>query len=246
MIMVDDRTGSKELSPLIPPNIPHTLCRLPFADVAWLGQGPDSQLLPIGVERKAISDLCQSITTGRLSGHQLCGLLDEYWKVYILVEGVWRASPTTGLLEVFRYGKWQPLSIGSRQFMYREVANYLNTLTTVCRVGVWQTGSIEESARWLVDTYQWWQKEWDKHHAHLAFHAPDPPTKVSLMKPGIVHRVAKEFAGVGWDKGKSIATKYKTVMELAMASEEELREVGGIGKKLAKSIVGEIRGTNNK
>ena len=82
MILVDDRIGAVEIAPLL--GSPNVTCRLEFADFAWSGNGPDGQV-DIGVERKSLLDLLASMTTGRLSGHQMVGLTAQYDWVYLLV-----------------------------------------------------------------------------------------------------------------------------------------------------------------
>lgn len=247
-IYIDDRTGSKELDPLIPTGIPHKLTRLDYADMSFLGKGADGLPLSIGVERKTIGDLVSSINDGRLSGHQLHGLLSSYNVIYILVEGLWRPCPVTGVLEHFRRGKWQPLSYrGSKTVMARYVNNYLNTLVVMCGVHVWQTGTIKQSAQWLVDTYSWWGKDWDKHKAHKQYQTATMACgkraidnrrggAVEFSKPGLVQRVAKEFKGVGFDRSQAVADHFGSVFEFVLADKKDLMKVEGIGKGLAGSI----------
>jgi ERCC4-type nuclease len=241
MIMVDDRTGSKELADLIPNGIPKEVVRLEYGDMAWVGNGPEGAVI-VGVERKTISDLCNCIATGRLSGYQLLGLLENYWRIYILVEGIWRGDPRDGLLQVYKYGKWVELSLGNRRFTYGEVWKYLNTLSIMTGVVVWQTENPQATGAWLASTYGWWQKEWGRHKGHTTFHETTPPGRACLMRPTLVHRVAKELTGVGWDKAKEVSRKFNTIRELASTTEEELKEVPGIGKILAKRMVKEING----
>ena len=64
------------------------IVRMDYGDAMVTGNGPCGQV-DIGIERKRIGDLVNSITTGRLSGHQLPGLLAQYYKVYIIVEGMY-------------------------------------------------------------------------------------------------------------------------------------------------------------
>jgi ERCC4-type nuclease len=243
MIYIDDRAGSNNLPPHIQRNIPTTLTRLPFGDCMWTGNGPDNMPVPIGVEYKSVSDLCNCITTGRLSGHQLLGMLNEYWRSYLLIEGIWRGNPDNGLLECMHYGTWTPLSLGRQQFMASTVTNYLSTLAVMCGVVVWQTSTIYASGAWLSDTYRWWQKDWTKHNAHKQFHTPQPlGIHASLARPSLVCRVAKELTGVGYDKAEAISKSFGSVKGLVEANEKDLMLVDGIGKTLAKRIVQELDG----
>lgn len=237
MILIDRRTGSKELAAVIA--APFTVTTLEYGDASFTGNGPTPGLpVFIGIERKTIMDLLSSITSGRLSGHQLIGLLNSYNYTYLLVEGMWRPSPT-GILQRWS-GKWRDVSLGQRRFMYREVANYLNSLTILCGVHVWRTETLSQSGHWITALYGWWQKEWEGHRAHIQHSAAPPPPSAYLRKPSITHRVAKEFEGVGWDKGKALASHFKSVHSLVNATEAKLRLVPGIGKKLARTITEEV------
>lgn len=244
MILIDDRQGSKELQAHINAGVNSDLTRLEYGDVAFDGCGPDDTPVLIGVERKAISDLASSIATGRLSGHQLIGLLRCYQYVYIIIDGLWRSNNHSGILEVYRGKGWQPLMFGQRQFMAREITGYINTLTMICNVVVWRVDGIAQAGRWISDLYAWWQKPWDKHKAHLQFHNQPVPRKVrkeiNLLPPSKVRLVAKEFSSIGWAKSKAIAERFQTVREFVNATREDFMEIPGIGKILADKIIREL------
>ena len=139
MITVDSRTGSIELLPLFPKNTAKP-GYLAFADFAFTGRGYANGLpLLIGVERKTTTDLLSSMTTGRLSGYQIPGLLNSYNAVYLIIEGIFRPNPNSKILEHYRKGKWVSIKLGNREFMSRELYNYINTLTTICGITIWRT-----------------------------------------------------------------------------------------------------------
>lgn len=233
-ILIDDRSGSKELAQYISP--PHEISRLNSGDFAIFGNGPEG-MVTVGVERKTLPDLIQSIESGRLSGHQLISLMSDYQYVYILVEGLWRPRPKDGVLERWsNQGKWTPFISGSRRYMARDIANYLNTLAVCCGVMVWRTDNMPHSGRWISDLHGWWQKPWDRHKAHLNKFNVTPPPRAFLRRPGLLHRFVKELDGVGWDKGKAIAQHFGSLSALLFATEKELMEVPGIGKVLAQTI----------
>lgn len=244
MILIDNRIGSREIAAVIPSTTKTELTRLEYADVSWLGKGPDGPL-SIGVERKRISDLISSIDSGRLSGHQLIGLLAAYNKVFIVVEGCWRPNPLNGILEVPCGGRnWKPLQFGQSRCMASKVFNYLHSLAVVCGVGVWLTFDLKETGQWINAIYHWWQKEWDKHQSFYMFHnTPMPAPVVHIGKAPLVARMVKELASeIGWKRANAIARRYPTMFELVMATEKELRTIEGIGKGLAKTIVERLRG----
>ena len=241
-LLVDDRAGSVELFPYI--SSPKQICRMAYGDFALLGSGPDGVPVSIGIERKAILDLIKSMTEGRLSGHQLIGLFNTYNRVYLLVEGIWRGNPQSGLLERWTKSRgWHIIEFGRRRFTYREIVNYLNTLATMCGVIVWRTDGVVDSGRWLSDLHAWWDKPWEDHHSHLAFHS-DPPIGAFMRKPPAFRRMVKELTDVGWKKSEVICRWFNTMEKLMNASERDLRQVPGIGTKMAAQIYKELHGRN--
>jgi len=238
-ILIDDRSGSAELYHIFPSGVPIELRRMEFGDFAFLGNGGDGPTF-IGIERKAVRDLLNSITTGRLSGHQLVGLLDTYSWVYLIVEGMWRFNPTNGLLEDRRGNSWCPISLGSRRFMAREMLGYLNTLAVRAGVIVLYSKDKMETVHIIVSIYRWWQKEWKDHSSHLARNKI--PIKVSLVRPSMVRRMAAELPGVGWGKSAAVAERFPNMVELAGATIKEWSSIPGIGKKLSQKIVKSLKG----
>jgi ERCC4-type nuclease len=182
--------------------------------------------------------------SGRLGGHQLRGLTSSYRHVYLLVEGLWKADKE-GVLCRWVGGGWKPIEMGSRRYMARELERYLNSMMVMGGVHLWRTASLEESGRWIGEIYSWWSKEWEKHKSCMGLDSGmngGGPVGVPMRRPSLVWRVAKELDGVGWGKGRAIADTFGSVMDLALADEEELRRASGIGKKLARGIVKQIKG----
>jgi len=242
LILIDERTGSVELAELI--TSPKIICRLDYADFAWSGNGPEGPV-DIGVERKTLMDLLQSMTTGRLSGHQMVGLTNKYDWVYLLVEGIWRPDRNSGMvMRISNSGKWGPASQGSRRFMARDVYNFCNSLQIMCGVITIMTGNKWETARWLDSCYGWWGKDWGKHKSHLQFQRP--VTHATLSKPSLVTRIASQLTGIGWDKARKIGMRFTTAGDLMNATEKQLRTVEGIGPKLAKQIIEELSSESNQ
>jgi len=243
MLSIDDRVGSKELYTHVNCGIEKELTRLDYADVSFYGSGPEEGVpVSIGVERKTLTDLVNSISTGRLSGYQLRGLINKFDYVYLLIEGLWRTNQQNGLLEIYRGRGWQPLKFGSRNYMGREITGYLNTLFIMTGVGVWRSDNLGQSGRWLSDMYLWWQKPWERHKSHLQFHIEPSKNHVDLIPPNLVSRICKELTGVGWDKARALGDHFRDLHTLMAADEKVLMEIPGIGKKIARSIITELHG----
>lgn len=245
MISIDSRKGSGDMRDLFPRDMDVSITTLDFADFFFLGNGPDGSLTTIGVERKAIRDLLNSMVTGRFSGHQLPGLIQQYDYVYLLVEGVWRFNPDSGVMETLNGAFWTDLCIGQRRFMAKEVVGWLNTLSIKAGVHVVYSTSRRESVQTICALYHWWNsKQFDSHISYLS---PNKTHRgyqgeVALTKPPLVRRMASELAMVGWGKSKGVADRFSSVMEMVLASEQEWMDVPGIGRTIAQSAVKELRG----
>jgi ERCC4-type nuclease len=228
-IYIDRRIGSAELyTPLQNRGVPVELTTLEFGDVCFIGYGPETQIV-VGVERKRITDLLQSLISGRLSGHQLPGLVESYAYRWLLVEGSYRESPD-GFVEIPRgHGKWDVIRL-----QYTALENYLVTLCLRGGIHVQRTYSVHESAAWLDALHRWWtRKDWADHRSHLALH--QSADYAIFLRPTLVHAMAAQLPGID-QKAKDIAVKFKSVADMVAAEEPEWRTIPGIGKTLAARI----------
>lgn len=243
-IYVDTRVGSKEIIPYFRPygDIDVEPTTLEAADFCFCGYGPDGDVL-VGIERKRLSDLIQSMRDRRLSGAQLPKLFDNYQYVYLIVEGMWRAGKS-GILEHFHGKGWEVYggSGGRKPIMYAEVDNYLNSLSLRTGIHVKRSGTEGETAAQIVNLYKHFQKEWDKHTAHNQVYAPVPePKKVGWLREQwtadqeLVRAFAAQIPGID-RKCDAVARRFKTVGEMVMARQAHWMEVDGIGKVLAERI----------
>lgn len=254
MILIDNRIGSRDLHPLI--SVRSKLTRLTSADAAFTGYGPEG-LATIGVERKRLKDLIQSMTTGRLSGTQLVNMARHYQYFYIVLEGIWRPNHRTGIIEEYtRRGNktyWRKTKLGEGLFTGRALHNFINTLSIVCGIPVVRTGNAKHTADWLGDIWSWWQKHWASHRSHRGkYMQPGIAIDVSTARLNLVARVAQELAGVGAVRANAIGKRFDSVEDLVHAGVEEIaqvpvtvREDGAIvhvGTVVATRIVEQIRG----
>jgi len=232
-ILIDNRVGSVELADYMPPSL-IKVCRLQFGDAAWVGNGADGESM-VGVERKRIRDFLSSTASGRLSGHQLPGMLNTYNKTYIVLEGIWRPNPTSGVIEV-RHGRaWRTLANGKRTWGYAELVGMLESMTNHCGVEVWRTSGIEETARWLLATNKWWGKEWEEHKSHKTPHAVAPTAQLTRMSP--VRRVIMQVEGVGWDRSREVDKRFRSIVDMVNAPKSDWVAIDGIGKVIADKIL---------
>lgn len=247
VITIDSRAGSGDMLPLFPKDMEVGLGSLEYGDFFFLGNGPNSSLVSIGVERKAIKDLLNSMATGRLVGHQLPGMVQQYEYVYLLVEGVWRYNPDSGILEVLSGAYWADAALGQRRFMAKEVVGFLNTLAIKAGVHIVYSDNRRESVQVISSLYHWWNgKNWEQHISHLSPNKTHRAADggVSLVKPSLVRRVAAELPHIGWGKSRAVANFFPSVLRMAAATKRDWEKIPGIGGTIAKAVVDEIRKEN--
>ena len=247
MILVDDRTGSRELLPIISRSgTTAKLTRLAFGDAAFIGNGPASAPVFVGIERKTLRDLINSITSGRLSGYQVPGMTCCYRYSYLIVEGIWKTSPYSGLIEIYRGGKWKPLSSGPGAIMAREVWNYLNTLSIMADIRFFTTRSPAETVSVIKSLYGWWNdKKFDQHYAHLTMKRGER-TGTILRRPSLLCRVAAELPGIGHLRAKNAEQEFESIMDMAVAGEDRWIRVKNVGGTTAYKVVQALRERNTR
>lgn len=232
MLWLDDRIGAKDLqAPLQRLGVEVESVRLDFADCAWLGHGPEGpESVQVGCELKTVSDL---LDIDRFAGHQIPGLLRQYDRVWVIVEGLWRPGED-GVLEVWSHG-WAPLRHGRRGYTYREVDHLLATLELRAGLSLRRSSTRSETAHILAGLYTWWRdKRWKEHRAHLRLaRAADVAL---LTPPPLRRRVAHELPGVGYERSAAVAAHFPSTLALATADRAAWEQIDGIGPRLAQRI----------
>lgn len=241
-ILVDDRTGSKELARLF--HLRTAISRLSFGDFSFLGNGPDGPVA-IGIERKAIRDLLQSMQSGRFSSHQLPGLINSYFTSYVIIEGIWSSCYETGFIMVPDYkgkggkegkGGWVRLSLGTFEFRSSQLYGFINSISLCGGVIVMFTRTQHETVRCVESLHSWWMKPWKDHRSHMALRT-ESPTVVQLATPSLTRKLASQLPGVGWKRSGAVDRHFRSPSEMLNATEKEWAKIEGIGKGIASSIV---------
>lgn len=244
MIYVDDRVGSCELLPTLQTHRTLPDCklkRLLAADLCFSGNGESGPCM-VGIERKRVRDMLNSIRTGRFSGEQLPKLLDLYEYVYLLVEGEWRVNWVTGHLETPWGGGWSPVRLNKTgdHFTGLELRSFLNTIAVMTPVKVIYSYDDRDTVDQVVGLHRYFSKAWDKHHGHIALHTT--PQQMLLGKASTVRRVAATLNGVGWEKSGVVAERFVSVEAMVGATVKDWMKLPGFGKKLASRVWGELHG----
>lgn len=250
MIRVAKDKGSIELLPgLQQLGVAAEKANLHFADFAFQGEGTDGEPIPIGVERKTLSDFVASILNGRLPGHQLPGMLKCYQEIWIVLEGDWRISTHTGHVQTVQWQwstphkvhkkKWVDVETGLAHALHsQELESMILTLELRGGVRVRRTRDQEETCRFLKTLYHWWtDKSFAQHRSHLKFHSQFADQSL-LVKPSLCREWAARLPGIGYEKSGKVAAYFGTATAMASClDEKEWAKIDGVGSVLARRIV---------
>lgn len=206
---------------------------LKYADAAFVGTGPTGRPVQIGVEVKQLSDVLKCIVDGRFSGHQLPGLLRSYYRVYLVIEGIYKADERSGVLMHRRGSGWREVRLGPRRFMASDLENWLLTHELKAGIAVRNCSNMRQVAQFIYTLYRWWDKGYDNHHSHEAIHVEGG----SIAKSSRFRTLAAALPGIGVRRSAVVEKHFKIPRLMANATEEDWQEVDGIGKKTAVSLV---------
>lgn len=145
---------------------------------------------------------------------------------------------------------------------YNQIMGYLTGLELRGGV-VWRrTRDVKETAaQYVALWHNFNDKQWSQHHAHDQVYCGDLPAKAhgsnwgrphdhdtEYVKPGrgramitqenptTLWRMASQLPGVD-RRAEKVAAHFGTVRAMANATEEEWREVDGVGPKISKAVV---------
>jgi ERCC4-type nuclease len=253
MLLVDPQgpKGAFLLEPLQQAGLPAVLAdpQLTAGDLAFCGRGIGGQSVNIGIEFKRLdsssTDLAQSLRSGRLSGEQLPKLLGEkgaYDTAWLLVEGVWRTDPKSGLVTAYK-GKHRGWQAIPGKMPGSELEKRLLTLELLGGLHVRFTNTRADSIRFIGSLYRWWtDRDMDKHVSHLAVH--DAP---SFRPVSDVAAALMRWPGVGYKAAAAAEARFKgSVVRAAQASDVEWAalDIGGkkFGRARAEKLVTWLRG----
>lgn len=224
-------------------------CGVP-SDVCFWGKGDNDTVLKIACERKKVGDLASCVLDGRLL-HQAQIAKENDIDIFILIAetGDIRSNPDDGLLEMKIWGInprtmrhaeiWQPVK---PTITYSRFDQYLTEPNYLAGVIVKRSSDVHETVAIVKAFWDNFQTPPSKHNSlHKIYEQPNRDG-VLLMRPGLVRRIAKELSGVGWERSKAVAEKFRSVRELVDASPKDWQEIDGIGKKTAERVVLELNG----
>jgi ERCC4-type nuclease len=240
-ILIDSRIGSAHYQPLIPNSI---LTQLESADIAFEGNG-----ITIGIEIKKLMDAVGCMFTGRLVDHQIPLMKAQYDIVYLVIEGVYRPCPKTGILQYLKLfaneskdnvqcGKWIDASHGRQRLLYSSFESWLSTLTIEASLLVRTTCSTETTASLITSWYNWYQKS-----EHRSFRQMDETTESAVLsRPSMTRRMLALLPRVGWTRSALLASKFESMSQVLGAPPEAFLIENEIALPTANKIWSALHG----
>lgn len=187
---------------------------LEFGDCLFFGNGPGGDCSVV-FERKKLDDLVTSMKDKRLSGHQIRGCRNEHDFVHLVCEGLWREGGGGEILVMkwdqrIKKHAWIPYysharvggsdgNGGSRMAVsYEQLDHYLATLELKAGVIVKRTKDLEETARYYVSRWKWFNnKTWAEHTSHDQVYCGKIPVKGHGYGWAEDHEHGEEFGSPG-------------------------------------------------
>jgi hypothetical protein len=216
--------------------------RLRYGDVQFYGEGPDGEMLSIGVELKGLTELCSDLQEPRFTGFQVPGMVEAYDRRYLVIRGEHKRDRKTGhLLVPHDQGRWLPLRVGSHVFTYREVMAKLTTVSEQAGFHYqFVSGAVHEVVDYLVMLHSWWYKGFDSHGSLRVFYVPR--REFGIRKPSKFRTALKSLCpGIGWERTRAIEDEFPTMDALLQATKDDFEEIDGIGSKLAAQLHNALR-----
>ena len=223
---------------------------LQYGDLNFWGVWTDWATTRVCIERKRLLDIVDCVLN---SGRHMQQVQDAHTAgfdfIYIIIEGIFRPGPTTGLIEVRQGKNWVPISqIRTKKgtipdLEYTRLDNYLNQLDLYLNVRHKHSAGPAETARMVIDLYTLFQKPPEDHTSLRQFYTPPDAYASFLSRPSLIRKVISQFEGIGWVKAMEFEAQFPTVSDLLRAivdrNTKSLMEVEGIGKVLAERIIEE-------
>lgn len=241
-VYVDDRAGSGDLIDFPPLKGHAELTRMDSGDVIIIGKGPEDKPMLVGVEVKSVFDLLSSISTGRLAGKQIPGMIEDY-DVSWLVSYGWYKCGNRGELRVRRKGRWEAVEQGGRSLPYSYLEGFLLTVSALGIKVKHVYGNKGDLAKWLGVLAGWFGKPWSEHRALKVFDSSGQPGLLPTLdsRTALRARVAATIPGLGFKRAVAAAHHFPSVRDMMLAGPEEWVKVEGIGKTISKTIVEAVK-----
>ena len=225
-------------------------CPIPHGDILFFGKWEDKDCAEIVIrvlmERKKISDMANSVITGRYLSQVQAAHDTGIDHQILVVEGDIR-SGDDGLLEIPHWrredGKtkriWEPVT---PTIQYSRFDQYLSEIHLFTGIMVKRSADVKETAAQVKAMWLLYQKPPSEHSSLKSIYSPPVPHTEFLARPSLVRRVAKELDGIGWERSGEVAKRFADIRQMVEATEKDWLSVPGIGKITAKRTVMALNG----
>jgi hypothetical protein len=173
-------------------------------------------------------------------------MVEDYDVRYLLIEGLVRANPYSGLLEWSRSledGKplrWYEVRLGRQRFMWESWDHYISSLEWA-PIKVRRTVSEFDTARAVASLYRYYSKPWESHKSLRGLYHEQYTVQPLEASANPVRAVAKEFPGVGVERSLTCQMRWQTVFDMVTAETADWEQL--IGPGTARKIMNWIHGT---
>jgi len=233
-IVVANDVGSKEFMSIFPSGTAK-LGTLRSADFRIQGICPLTKTRTlIGIERKTLPDFLSSIRKGRLWGHQIRRMQEQYKYRFLVLEGLYRFN-VNGLVETFSRGSWYELE----GVTAAEIEGALISIGVIGGFHIWHTAVMMETAGFVMEVNRWFEKS--THHSHESISFNPFSETIALTRPTLCTRMAAQIGGIGAGKAREVGQHFETAHRMIRAHENAWRQVPGIGRKIAKEAYEALR-----
>lgn len=249
MILIDDREGSKQLHPLMPKGS-SKLTRMEYGDVAFTGCGPDDSELKVGIEIKKFREFAGAVTSGRLAGHQLPGMVEHYDRVYVLVvghgeksvryEGVTNSHMFTHPRRRDGKVEFVPLKDGSTTpFTDAALSSFVMSMEEFFGVRYIYVTDMNRCARKIWMMWNWWNKDYDAHTTQGVIYNSASAGWTGRVNP--MTKIAACIPGIGGKKAKAVSKEFDSLKDMIDAGAGRWSSVDGISYKTGMKILKFLR-----
>ena len=230
---------------------------LPYGDALFVGVWEGGHAVRVLVERKRTLDFISSMLNGHHMRQVQAAAQANIEFIYLVVEGPF-APDQEGMTIIPWGGRWQRLNEIQTatgylpDLEYKRLDGYLSQLDLYLGVRTRITNHVHETAKWLTDLYELFQKPPEEHHTlrntYVRAAASRTGTEEAqgfLLPPKLVEQVAMQLPGVGWSRAQAISDKFRNLRDLceaiALEDVDSLTEVEGIGPVIANKIIEEAK-----
>lgn len=236
MLLVDYRSGSKELiEPLRKAGLKVGEEDLNSGDIAFIGRGEKGEPVWVGIEFKKLGELMQSFRSGRLQGHQLLKMQEDFRYNYLFIEGALRFNEHGRLMQRRGAREWRTMP-GS--FSVGELLKRLFSLHITTGMNWMMFDTRANTLKGIETLYRsWTDKDMDQHKSQIAMYDPPPLVPISEQR-----QLLAKLPGISTAFSKGAVTRFGSVRNAINAPAKQWAEVVATDDKGKARRLGDAAG----